>query len=64
MKKVEIKICVNLKTIKRAYALLDLDIPSDEEIENKMSNLVIDLSGEAMQEAELGMAVLALNETF
>ena len=40
----EIKFNVDIKTVKKAYALLGEDIPSDEEIENKMKDIVVDFT--------------------
>lgn len=63
----EIKFKVSLKTIKRAFAFAELDIPSDEELESKLAETVIDLSGSDdadMKQAELGFCLIAIGKTF
>jgi len=60
-----VKFEVNLKTVKRAFALLNTDIPSDEEIERKLSDITVDLSGEQDEEfkqAELGFVMMAMSK--
>lgn len=63
----EIKYNLDIKTVKRAMALLDMDIPSDEEIETKMKDLVVDLTkgaDEDSKNAELGFALIAIGQAF
>lgn len=62
----QIQLKVDIKTIKRAYAILDMDIPSEEEINDKFSKIVVDLSGESdpnIKQAELGFVCMAIAET-
>lgn len=58
---------VDIKTIRKAFALVEMDIPSDEEIERKLSNTFIDLSGSDdadMQQAEMGFTLIAISKAF
>lgn len=63
----EIKFNVDLKTIKKCFALLDVDIPSDEEIKSKFENLTVDLAQETdgdIKQAELGFVALAIRKAY
>ena len=59
----EIKFKVDIKTIKKALALMGLDIPSDEELENKFKDAVVDLTQSEepeVKEAEIGFVLMAI----
>jgi len=61
----EIKFKIDIKTVRKAFAILEMDIPSDEEIEGKLSNKVFDLSGDPdMKDQELGVALIAMAKGF
>ena len=63
----EIKFKADIKTIRKAFALVDLDIPSDEVIEATFRNGVIDISEDQapdMQQAYLGFIMLAIGMLF
>lgn len=60
-----VKFNINPKTIKKAMAILELDIPSDEEMDKKFSDITVDISGsddEDVKQAELGFAFMAIGE--
>lgn len=62
-----IKFNVDIKTVRKAFAIIDEDIPSDEIIESKLSEAVIDLSNskdEDIKRAELGFVIAAIGQTF
>jgi hypothetical protein len=62
-----IKFNVDIKTIRKAFALMELDVPSDAEIESKMSNAVVDLSDSDdtdIKQAELAFTLMAIGKTF
>lgn len=62
----EIKFNISKKTIKRAMAMLELDIPSDKEIKKRFSDIVVDISNsndKDVKQAELGLAIMAISKT-
>lgn len=63
----EVKFKINVKTVKQGFALLGIDIPSDEEIESKLSKCVLDLSDSDdadIKAAELGFVLMAIGQAF
>lgn len=63
----EIRFKVDIKTAKRALALINADIPSDEKIKQKLSNVIVDLSNsedEDIQQAALGLTLMAIGTAF
>lgn len=61
----EVKFNINIKTIKKAMALMGLDIPSNEEIEKSFSGVVVDISNPEdpdMERAELGFTIMAVGK--
>lgn len=62
-----VKFNINPKTIKKAMAILELDIPFDEEIEKKFSDIIVDISDsddEDVKQAELGFTFIAIGKAF
>lgn len=55
---------IDIKTIRKAYILADLELPSDEEIESILKDTVVDFSSmpkdEDIMNAELGFAMMAI----
>jgi hypothetical protein len=64
----EIRFNVDMKVIRKAFALLEVEIPSDEEVQQKFANAVVDLtkmdSDEDIRQAELGFVVLAIGAVY
>ena len=64
---IEIKFKVDIKTIRKAFALIGENIPSDDELNEKLSKVVVDLSNEKDEDsknAELGFALCAISKAF
>lgn len=60
-----VKFNINPKTIKKAMAILELDIPSDEEIEKRFAHIIVDISDsddEDVKQAELGFTFMAIGK--
>lgn len=60
-----VKFNINPKTIKKAMAILELDIPSDKKIEKRFSDIIVDISDsddEDVKQAELGFAFMAIGK--
>lgn len=63
----EIKFKVDIKTVRKAFALMEMDIPHDDEIEKKLSSVVVDLSNSGdtdMEQAEMGFTLMAIGKAF
>jgi len=65
----EIRFNVDIKKIRQAFALVEMDVPSDEEIKEKFDNNVVDFSeyakGDAdVRQAEIGFALMAISTVF
>ena len=63
----EIKFKVDIKTVRRGFAMMGLDIPTDEEIENKLSSVIVDLSNSGdtdIEQAEMGFTLMAIGKAF
>ena len=59
-----IKFDVDLKTVKKVFALMDMDVPSDEEIQAKLSGVEVNLSkynDQDVKQAELGIILMAIS---
>lgn len=62
-----VKFNIDLKSVKQCFALMSMDIPTDEEIKEKMEDKVIDLSNntnEDMREAKIGFTLIAIGELY
>ncbi len=62
-----IKFEVDIKTLRKCFAIADMEIPTDQEIEAKMSDFVMNLSkynDADMKQAELGFALVAIGHAF
>ena len=65
----EIRFSVDIKSVRKAFALMEIDIPSDEEIESKLSNKVVNLEEsyeeeEVIKQAKLGFILIAIGQAF
>lgn len=63
----EVRFKLDIKTVRKALAMLDVDIPSDEEIISRMDGKLIDITkftDEENKQAELGFAIIAISQTF
>lgn len=65
----EIRFNVDIKKVRQAFALAEMDVPTDEEIADKFANNVVDLSeyakGDAdVKQAELGVTLMAISQIF
>lgn len=63
----EIKFNIDIKTVRKAFALMEMDIPHDDEIEKKLSSVVVDLSNSGdtdMEQAEMGITLMAIGKAF
>jgi len=63
----EITFNVDIKTLRKAFVLVDEYLPSDEEIAEKLKGRVIDISGakdEDTQSIELAVCLTAMGKVF
>lgn len=64
----EIKVKLDIKDIRKAFALIDEEIPSDDEIIKNMEDMVFDISKiedeDTKRNLSLGLAVLAIGQAF
>ena len=66
----EIRFSVDIKSVRKAFALMEMDIPSDEEIQNKLENKVVNLEAsyeeadEDFKQAKLGFILIAIGQAF
>jgi hypothetical protein len=63
----EVKFNIDIKTVRKSFAIIGLDIPSDEEILTKMQSGVVDLTKEQdedSKQAELAFALMAIGQLF
>lgn len=62
---IQFKFQVDIKTVRKCFAYLEQDIPSDEEIKSGFDNITVNLSEDTdkdMKQAELGLTMMAVGQ--
>jgi len=64
---IEIKLRVSLKAIRKCFALIEEDIPKDEDVREMLSSIVVDLSNsddEDLKQAEIAFTAMAIAKAY